>query len=341
MTKLHSLCRLPLAAVAVAGLLSGIAPAPAAAEELKLAHFMSPNHPMDKFLMRPWSEEVAKMSNNSLTVKIYPGGALGKGPVAQFKRAVDGVADVTFGLPGFTSQLFPRTGVIELPGVAKDAVVAANQLWDAFPELAPEWERVEVLALWTNETQTLMTKSKPIRSVADMKGLKIRVPSKTQGDTLEALGAVPVFMPINRVYNALSTGVIDGVMTGPSTIGSFKFDEVAKYFTIGLPLGRSPFFIVMNKDSWAKLSPAHQDIIKKTSGRALSIKGSEFYIKAGERGLATVRKSPDHEVIEIAGKELEDGVAMLMKARAAQVEAMEKDGVPAKKILAAMGVAGY
>ena len=65
---------------------------------------------MDRFLMRPWAEEVAKATNNALTVRIYPGGALGKGPVAQFKRAVDGVADVTFGLPGFTSKLFPRTG---------------------------------------------------------------------------------------------------------------------------------------------------------------------------------------------------------------------------------------
>ena len=58
------------------------------------------------------------MSGGGMTVRIYPGGALGKGPVAQFKQAVDGVADVTFGLPGFTSQLIPRTGMIELPGVA-------------------------------------------------------------------------------------------------------------------------------------------------------------------------------------------------------------------------------
>ena len=293
---------------------------------------------MDRFLMRPWTEEVAKATNNALTIRIYPGGALGKGPVAQFKRAVDGVADVTFGLPGFTSKLFPRTGVIELPGVAKDAVVAANQLWDAFPLLAPEWRRVEVLGLWTNERQTLMTKSKPIRTIADLKDMKIRVPSKAQGVTLKALGAVPVFMPINRVYNALNTGVIDGVMTGPSTVLSFKFDEVAKYFTTGLPLGRSPFFLVMNRDTWKKQSDAHKDIIRKTTGRAMSIKGSAFYIKAGKRGLGKVRKSDKHEVIDMKGAALAEATAMLMKSRTAQVAALEKSGVPAKKILAAMGV---
>lgn len=164
--------------------------------------------------------------------------------------------------------------MIELPGVAKDAVVAANQLCDAFPLLAPEWRCVEALGLRTNERQTLMTKSKPIRTIANLKDMKIRVPSKAQGVTLKALGAVPIFMPINRVYNALNTGVIDGVMTGPSTVLSFKFDEVAKYCTTGLPLGRSPFFLMMNRDTWKKQSDAHKDIIRKTTGRAMSTKGS-------------------------------------------------------------------
>ena len=145
-------------------------------------------------------------------------------------------------------------------------------------------------------------------------------------------------MPINRVYNALNTGVIDGVMTGPSTIGSFKFDEVAKYFTTGLPLGRSPFFLVMNRDTWKKQSDAHKDVIRKTTGRAFSIKGSAFYIKAGKAGLAKVAASPDHEVIVMKGAALDEAVDALMKSRAAQVADLEKQGVPAGKILAAMGV---
>lgn len=331
--------RRPIVAVVVATVAAFVS-GPTAAGELKLAHFMSPKHPMDRFLMRPWSKEIAGLSNNSLSVKIYPGGALGKGPVAQFKRAVDGVADITFGLPGFTSKLFPRTGVIELPGMAGDAVAAANKLWDAFDLLKPEWRRVEVLALWTNERQVLMTRDKPIRSIADMKDLKFRVPSKTQGEAIRALGGVPVFMPINRVYNALNTGVIDGVMTGPSTVRSFKFDEVAKYYTTGLPLGRSPFFLVMNKRTWNAQTAEHKALIKKTTGRALSIKGSKFYIRAGKAGLDKVQKSAKHEVIALSGAELNKGIAILTKSRADQVKALEASGVPALKILKAMGVAG-
>lgn len=313
---------------------------PSIAGELKLAHFMSPKHPMDRFIMRPWSKDLAKASGGELTVRIYPGGALGKGPVAQFKRAVDGIADITFGLQGFTSNLFPRTGLIELPGMAKNAEIAAGKLWDSFTLLAPEYKRVKVLALWTNESQTIMTRNKPIRSVNDMKGLKFRVPSKTQANAIKAMGGVPVFMPINRVYNALNTGVIDGIMTGPSTVLSFKFHEVAKYFTVGLPIGRSPFFLVMNKNKWNGLSAKEKDLINKTTGRALSVKASKFYMKAGAKGLGVVKKSKKHEVIKFTPAEWAKAKAILDASREKQVSDAEGKGVPARAILKAMGVTG-
>ena len=290
--------------------------------------------------MRPWSKDLAKQSGGGLTVRIYPGGALGKGPVQQFKRAVDGIADITFGLQGFTSNLFPRTGLIELPGMAKNAAIAAGKLWDAFPQLAPEYKRVKVLALWTNESQVLMTRDKPIRSVADMKGLKFRVPSKTQSKAIEALGGVPVFMPINRVYNALNTGVIDGIMTGPSTVLSFKFHEVAKYFTVGLPIGRSPFFLVMNKNTWNGLSAKDKALIDKTTGRGLSVKASKFYMKAGAKGLGVVKKSKKHEVIRFSAAESAKAQAILQASRVKTVADLQSKGIPAGAILKAMGVSG-
>lgn len=329
--------RLGMATIAGALLLGAGA---AGAVELKLAHFMSPKHPMDRFIMRPWTKEIGEKSGGSLTVRIYPGGALGKGPVAQFKRAVDGITDIAFGLQGFTSKLFPRTGIIELPGMAENAEIAANQLWDAFPKLAPEYKRVKVLALWTNERPVLMTRDKAIRSVADMKGLKFRVPSKTQSNAIKALGGVPVFMPINRVYNALNTGVIDGIMSGPSTIMSFKFHEVAKFITVGLPMGRSPFFLVMNRNTWNGLSAKHKALVDKTTGRAVSVRASKFYMKAGQKGINIVKKSSRNEVITFSAAEMAKAKAILQASRAKQVADLEKQGVPAREILKAMGVTG-
>lgn len=308
--------------------------------ELRLAHFMSPKHPMDRFMMSPWTQQVAKFSNGSLKVRIYPGGELGKGPQEQFKRAVDGIADITFGLQGYTSKLFPRTTLIELPAVAATAVEATNKVWDVFDKyLAVEYKRVKVLALWGNDGPVLMTKDKPIRKIDEIRGLKIRVPSRDQADLIAALGATPVSMPANDMYRALSTGVVDALMVPPSVISSFKIGEVAKYYTTGLAFGRSPFFVVMNKKAYDGLSTAHKAIIDKTIGRELSLVGARAYDREGAKDLEGVRKSGKHEVIALSSDEAKRGNALLIKARDKIVARMEKQGVPAKAILSAMGAA--
>lgn len=338
-STLRPVLRRALAGAAAAGAFLALG-TPAGGVELKLAHFMSPKHPMDRFIMRPWSEEAADRSGGGLKIRIYPGGALGKGPVAQYKRAVDGVADIAFGLPGFTSELFPRTGVVELPGIAATAEDATHKLWNAMGELAPEFRQVKLLALWTDERQVLMSRKKPIRSVADMKDLNFRVPSRTQGEAIKALGAVPVFMPIDQVHNALNTGVIDGALTGPSAIVSFKLNEVAKFYTTGWPLGRSPFFLVMNNRAFDRLSDDHKAIVDRTTGRAMSLRAARFCMRAGKKGLDLVRNSDRHEVIALGGAALQEGVARLGASRTAQVKALDGRGVGASRILQAMGVAG-
>lgn len=315
-------------------------PLPTLAVELRLSHFMSPKHPMDRSMMGPWSEEVAKLSQGSLKIRIYPGGELGKGPQEQFKRAVDGIADIAFGLQGYTSKLFPRTTLIELPAVAADAVEATNKMWDIFDKfLAPEYERVTVLALWSNEGPILMARDKPIRKIDDLKGMKVRVPSKDQADLIAVLGATPVSMAASEMYRALSTGVVDALMVPPSVISSFKIGEVAKYYTTGLAFGRSPFFLAMNKRAYDALSREHKAIIDRTTGRSLSLVGAKVYEQEGAEDLNRVRKGGKHGVIDLPPAEVKKGNALLIKVRDKIVASLEKEGVPAKAILAAMGAA--
>ncbi len=309
-------------------------------QELKLAHFMSPKHPMDVHMMSPWAAELAKLSNGSLKVRIYPGGELGKGPQEQFKRAVDGVADITFGLQGYTSKQFPRTTLIELPSVAADAIDATKKMWSVFDKhLAVEYQRVKLLALWTNEGPVLMSKDKPIRRIDDLKGLKVRVPSKDQADLIAILGATPVSMPASEMYRSLSTGVVDVLLVPSTVITSFKIGEVAKYYTTGLMFGRSPFFLAMNKNSYEGLSREHKAVVDKTTGPSLSLVGAKAYEDEGAEDLDRVRKSGKHEVIDLPVEEVKRGNALLIKARDQIVAGLEKDGVPAKAILAAMGAA--
>lgn len=321
--------------VIVAGALLLSALTPVEAEELKLAHFTSPKHPMDRLLMRPWAEEVATLSSGSLTVRIYPGGELGKGPQAQFKRAVDGIADVTFGLQGYTSSLFPGTLLVELPGLAPDATAATKMLWRAIDLLQKEYERTKILALWTNDKAVLMTRTKAVRTLEDVKGMKIRTPSKLQGEIIEALGAIPVAMPVTRMYNALKTGVVDGLMVGPSVIRSFKLGEVAKYYTVG-PFANTAFFLVMNRSAYDGLSAEHRNIIDETTGEPLSLKAARVYRKAGQSVLDAEEKSGRGEIIRLSMDEEKRWREALESVRARTVKDLEAKGIPATQILEAM-----
>ena len=327
--------RAALAAIALAALTSLAAVPGAQAKELKLAHFMSPKHPMHRFVMAPLSQEVAKATNGKLTIRIYPAGALGKGPKAQYKRAVSGVADMTFGLHGYTSNQFPRTLMIELPGVSTGPVQATRMLWAAYdPHFLPEYRRVKAIALWANDKAVLITRDKPIRTLADVKGMKIRVPSKLAARLIREWGGTPVPMPVPKVYNALKTGVVDGVFIGASGIRSFKLFEAGNYATTGLPATVAAFYLVMNADSWSKLTDAEKAALTKASGKGLSMKAAKAYARAGMAGLKLFGSKKT--VIALSPAEAARFKAGADKVVAAVVAQREKDGIPGGAIVKAM-----
>ena len=338
MIKTHQLISTALVGAIALGGVQYLGSQNVSAAELRLAHFTSPKHPMDRLFMRPWTKQIGKMSGGKLTVKIFPGGKLGKGPRAQFKRAVDGVADITFGLQGYTSKIFKRTAMVELPGVAKNSGELVSKMWKAYKLLAPEYKRVKLLAMWVGEAPIFMSRKKPIRTLADLKGMKIRTPSANQSRWLKALGATPVSLPITQVYRALETGRVDALLVPPSVIRSFKIGEVAKHFTTGLDaaFGRSPFFVVMNKKSWKGLDKAEKALINKTTGAKWSARATAIYEKAGAGGLNSVRKTGKHKIYAFSATEQKQMKIILLKARAKYIEQLEKGGVPAKAILAAM-----
>ena len=312
-----------------------VVPLYSGAAELSLAHFTSTKHPMDRLVMRPWSEDVSRLTNRDLTIRIYPGGELGKGPKAQYKRAVDGIADMTFGLQGYTSTLFPRTLLIELPGLAPHGVAATRMLWGAIKHIRTEYDRTQVLALWTNDRAVLMTRDKPVRTLDDLKGMKIRTPSKLQGEIIKALGATPVAMPVTRMYNALKTGVVDGLMVASSVIKSFKIGEVARYYTVG-PFAHTAFFLVMNKDAYDKLTPSQRQTIDDTTGRQLSLKAAQVYEKAGSAALQNEVKNGRGEIIRLSTAEDQRWRQALQHVRDDTVKALEAKAIPAQAILSAM-----
>jgi len=321
--KSTTLRNIAFAATAVVGSMS------VSAEELKLAHFMPPKHSMHEKVFVPLADEVAKATNGELTIKIYPSGTLGKGPIKQFKRATDGTADITFGVHSYSPKLFPKSMLSVQVGTAADATDATQRIWNIYDEhLAGEYKKVKTLGLWTVSPVVIISRDKPIHSMADLKGMKVTSSGSFISPLLEAWGAVPVPMKLPEIYNALSTGVVDAVAIAPSAIYKpWNFGEVAKYVTTGVPGAINPLFLVMNKKKWNRLSEDHQHALESATGRDFSIAAAKVFQAQDEGALERAKADANLTVIQFSADAQEELFEAGSKVAKAHLQELEANGV--------------
>lgn len=288
------------AATAVA--LVAAAALPAGAETIKFAHWVPPAHTLTASTIEPL---IAATEGAGLKIEVYPGGELGAGPLEQYIRVVQGVADVVWGLQGYTSSQFPKTMVAELPGVLPEGMTGYDLIWNAYDAgmLDGEFPGTVPLALWLSEPNVFIMKDRDVRTPADLAGLKIRVSGSAAAATVEALGATPVQMPAGEIYNSLQTGLIDGVITGASAIGDFKLDEVANSYTLNAPLGHISFYVVMNKARYDSLPEAERAALDTIAGRALSQSAEEGWNAAALRVIESLKATGDNTVYTLTADE--------------------------------------
>jgi TRAP-type C4-dicarboxylate transport system substrate-binding protein len=275
--------------------------AAASAGELSLAYFMGPKHPMNAAVFTPFAKKLAELSGGKMIVKQFPGGALNSVPPKQYAILLDGVADIVFTLPGYTGDAFPMTNAVTLPDVCVSAVDCTKALLRARSIIEKEYN-AKLLAVWSNAPPILITKDKPVRSLEDLKGMKVRVTSKQSVPFVEALGASAVAQPVNVINQNLSNGVIDAIAIGPSAIRSFKLHEPANYITTWFPGSGSAFVLLMNKELWASLSDEEKGWVDAASEESLSMSGGIFFDKAAVGGLNLAKKA-GVEMIELSEEE--------------------------------------
>ena len=289
--------------------------AAASAGELSLAYFMGPKHPMNAAVFTPFADKLAELSGGKMTVKQFPGGALNSVPPKQYSILLDGVADIVFTLPGYTGDVFPMTNVVTLPDVCVSAADCTKALLRARSIIEKEYN-AKLLAVWSNAPPILITKDKPVRSLEDLKGMKVRVTSKQDVPFVEALGASAVAQPVNVINQNLSNGVIDAIAIGPSAIRSFKLHEPANYITTWFPGSGSAFVLLMNKELWDGLSDEEKGWVDAASEASLSMSGGVFFDKAAAGGLKLAQKA-GVEMIELSEEEKARWNAKLAPAIAA------------------------
>jgi TRAP-type C4-dicarboxylate transport system substrate-binding protein len=126
-----------------------------------------------------------------------------------------GTIDIALGLRGAEGDAFPRTSIIELPFLVRDATTGSRALWTLFQKGAfgPEFSEFKVLALFVQNPGLLHTARKPVTVVDDIKGLRLRAPNQAAAAALTQVGALPVILQVNDVMPAVQSGQIEGIVT--------------------------------------------------------------------------------------------------------------------------------
>ncbi len=322
--------------------LGALAPAAAVAQtELRLHTFVPPGHIIYTEIIEPLAEQIAEETNGEVTLTLYPSMQLGGGAPDLIRQAREGTVDMAFSLPGYTSPQFPRTQMIELPGLREDGTSTTELMWDLLEGgyFDPEYEGLKVIALWAADDAGIITSETPIRSLEDVEGLLLRSPSAAQASQIEEMGGTPVAIPMPEVYQQLERSVVDGAMVPFTTILDFRLHEVANYFTVTGPLfGRSQFAIVMNEGSYDALAPEHQAVIDRLTGEELSQKATQAYLDRAAEATQFVRDAEGKEVVELSQEEQDRIREVLTPIYDQWLQQMSDQGIDGAAMLSAAGV---
>jgi len=300
---------------------------------LRYASPYSPGHPFSR-ADQAWIKHVEERSSGRLRIQPFWGGSL-LDESESVRELAAGVTDVGYILPIYT-----RAGMHFIRGQTpfydgandmhlQDKVFLS--LWDAFPQMRAELDDVIPLVVTGGSTLDIMTARRPIRSLADLKGLRLRAPVEVT-EVLEQLGVDAEFMPMGEVYTALAKGTIDGVVGPQDTLKAMRFAEVIKYCTV-VSLGRGAYYSrAMNRNSWQKLPPDLQQILQES--RAMWTEASIVEIHAAvdsgvqfgrERGVEFIRL-PNTDMAKV--RELYSAMAQ------SRAQEMQRFGLPGNEAYA-------
>lgn len=278
------------------------APPPAAQHVLTYASPYPPGHPFSQADI-DWMKHVEQASHGRIAFRPYWSGSLLSSDMSMVEIR-HGLADIGLITPiyarGGAHMLRAQSGFYGGVRTIEEQVAVYDCLAAQFPEFGQELQGLHVLAVQGGNFPGVLTRSKPVRNLASLKGLRLRAQSDAI-DVLRELGADPVNMPMGEVYSALAKGVIDGVVAPADTIKSLHFAEVARHFTT-LRFSRGAYPArAMSDAAWRRL-PADLQALLMASKPVWEAALSRQLLKAEQAGIDFAR---DHKVEMIALPEAE------------------------------------
>jgi TRAP-type C4-dicarboxylate transport system substrate-binding protein len=314
--KLRTLLTALLAAAGIHGAAS------AQSVTLSFSAWVPPSHMLVRDGMAPWMQEVEKVTEGRVKMRLLPKPAANA--VNHLDAVAEGLADVAFISHSYTPARFPMTRIGVLPFAGDSAEVASVALWRTYDKhfaKLNEHKGVKLITIYTHGAGVFWNAKRPIRTVEDFAGLKIRVGGGIAADVANALGAIAVSRPAPESFELLSTGVVDGVMFPGESIVSFKLDKMVKFAT-AFPGGlySDSHAVIMNEAAWKKISKADQDAINRISGEALARAVGKAWDKNAGAGF---------DAFKAAGGQIIAADAALVKAVADRTARFEQEWVKA------------
>jgi TRAP-type C4-dicarboxylate transport system substrate-binding protein len=258
---------------------------------LTMSSWVPPTHHLTRDVLAVWAANAEKATNGRVKFQMLPKHP--SAPPGTFDAVRDGLVDVSFVTASYTPARHPLPLLAELPGAGATAEVnsvAFSRIHWKYLQPANEYKGVKLLGVFTHGPGQMFSVSKPVRSVGDLAGMKIRSGGGISEQAAKALGASPLVKPAPESYELLSSGVADGIFFPLESIKSFNLDKVLHYATL-FPGGfySSAFGFFMNPDKWDQLSKQDQDAIWSVSGEALSRLAGRSWDAADRIGMEALK----------------------------------------------------
>ncbi|MEW6668555.1 MAG: TRAP transporter substrate-binding protein [Thermodesulfobacteriota bacterium] len=297
--------------------------------ELRFSTFL----PLETPVIGVWisyCKELERRSDGRVKVTFYPAESLGKAK-DHYNMAVTGIADITTHIMGYTPGRFPQAEVLELPILWPSAKVASRVCWDIYEKyLKNEFSDVHLIALATTDPTHIHTSKKPVRSMADMSGLRLRTGNPRMVEMIKSWGASPINVTGAEVYDALQKGMIDGVFINNTSLADFKLYEQLNHYTL-LGMGAAVALAPMSLKAWNSLPPDIQKIVDEISGARQSASMGEVFDKRGKAGIDEAVKRGG-KIYTLSDAEKANFVAKTEPIVSAWIANAEKRGFPGKKL---------
>lgn len=270
---------------------------PAAAAEFIASIWYPQTHPLDHFGYDLWEEKVIEQSNGELKPNIYYGEALLPAK-AHLSGLQDGIANITHHAGTYTPSELPEDNVISMIAMGLDNTMATALAMTEFgltdPEMQARYEQLGIVFLggFATPPYVLMC-TKPITTVADLQGVKIRTPGAVQADWARSVGAVPVTVPSTEMFTGLEKGQLDCAANAANDLKTRSLWDVAKHVSpISLGLYFHGWQYAANRDWWGGVSPEHRRILMNTMAESIP-ETMIGYLGSAEQALA---EAPEHGV---------------------------------------------